>query len=142
METLNEDQDGNGDQDVPIETGGPDRCGRARLGGNKGLTNLIWVWSVKDVNTSSFADYYPGSNYISPRVLTRDEISLGSTSTPAPTSTATGSGLALGRPVKAASTDVTAPDVTAPDVTKVSTDASTWTTVYGDSWWEFVVHGH
>jgi mannan endo-1,4-beta-mannosidase len=30
----------------------------------KGLTNLIWVWSVKDVNTAAFADYYPGDAYV------------------------------------------------------------------------------
>ena len=30
----------------------------------QGLTNLIWVWSVKDVATASFADYYPGDRYV------------------------------------------------------------------------------
>jgi mannan endo-1,4-beta-mannosidase len=30
----------------------------------KGLTNLVWVWSIKDVNTSAFADYYPGDAYV------------------------------------------------------------------------------
>lgn len=30
----------------------------------RGLTNLLWVWSVKDVNTSAFADYYPGDAYV------------------------------------------------------------------------------
>ena len=30
----------------------------------KGLTNLVWVWSVKDVDTAAFADYYPGDAYV------------------------------------------------------------------------------
>lgn len=30
----------------------------------KGLTNLIWVWSVKDVDTARLADYYPGDAYV------------------------------------------------------------------------------
>lgn len=31
----------------------------------KGLTNLVWVWSVKDTgSTSSLSTYYPGDNYV------------------------------------------------------------------------------
>jgi mannan endo-1,4-beta-mannosidase len=30
----------------------------------KGLTNLVWVWSVKDLGVESFADYYPGDRYV------------------------------------------------------------------------------
>lgn len=30
----------------------------------KGLTNLVWVWSVKDVATEAFGDYYPGDRYV------------------------------------------------------------------------------
>jgi mannan endo-1,4-beta-mannosidase len=34
------------------------------LVGTKGLTNLVWVWSVKDDSTSTVAGYYPGSQYV------------------------------------------------------------------------------
>lgn len=34
------------------------------LVGEKGLTNLIWVWNVKDLNPGEIADYYPGSSYV------------------------------------------------------------------------------
>jgi mannan endo-1,4-beta-mannosidase len=30
----------------------------------KGLTNLIWVWSVKDDSTSTLSTYYPGNQYV------------------------------------------------------------------------------
>jgi mannan endo-1,4-beta-mannosidase len=30
----------------------------------QGLTNLVWVWNVKDVNMGSIADYWPGSSYV------------------------------------------------------------------------------
>ena len=30
----------------------------------KGLTNLVWVWSVKDVAAEAFAEYYPGDRYV------------------------------------------------------------------------------
>ncbi|GAA1527537.1 hypothetical protein GCM10009827_050720 [Dactylosporangium maewongense] len=28
------------------------------------LTNLVWVWNVKDVNMGSIADYWPGPSYV------------------------------------------------------------------------------
>ncbi|WP_323747562.1 glycosyl hydrolase [Catenulispora rubra] len=33
---------------------------------SKGLTNIIWVWNIKDVSggSGSAASYYPGSNYV------------------------------------------------------------------------------
>ncbi len=34
------------------------------LTGTQGLTNLVWVWNVKDVNMGSIADYWPGSSYV------------------------------------------------------------------------------
>jgi mannan endo-1,4-beta-mannosidase len=34
------------------------------LAGTKGLTNLIWVWSVKDDSTSTLSTYYPGNQYV------------------------------------------------------------------------------
>lgn len=34
------------------------------LAGTKGLTNLIWVWNVKDLDAGSIASYYPGSSYV------------------------------------------------------------------------------
>jgi mannan endo-1,4-beta-mannosidase len=30
----------------------------------QGLTNLVWVWSVKDVGDATFAQYYPGDRYV------------------------------------------------------------------------------
>jgi hypothetical protein len=30
----------------------------------KGMTNLVWVWSVKDVNPGQLTSYYPGSSYV------------------------------------------------------------------------------
>ena len=30
----------------------------------KGLTNLVWVWSVKDVGVDRLADYWPGDAYV------------------------------------------------------------------------------
>jgi mannan endo-1,4-beta-mannosidase len=30
----------------------------------EGLTNLIWVWSVKDDSTSNLSTYYPGDQYV------------------------------------------------------------------------------
>ena len=30
----------------------------------KGLTNLIWVWNVKDVELDKIGDFYPGENYV------------------------------------------------------------------------------
>ncbi|GGJ42274.1 glycosyl hydrolase [Deinococcus roseus] len=30
----------------------------------KGITNLIWVWNVKDVGMDRLADYYPGADYV------------------------------------------------------------------------------
>lgn len=30
----------------------------------KGLTNLVWVWSVKDVDVGHLTDYYPGDGYV------------------------------------------------------------------------------
>jgi mannan endo-1,4-beta-mannosidase len=29
-----------------------------------GLTNLVWVWNVKDVSMGSIADYWPGASYV------------------------------------------------------------------------------
>ncbi len=29
-----------------------------------GLTNLVWVWNVKDVNTGSIGEYWPGPSYV------------------------------------------------------------------------------
>lgn len=29
-----------------------------------GLTNLVWVWCVKDMNMDSIGDYWPGANYV------------------------------------------------------------------------------
>jgi mannan endo-1,4-beta-mannosidase len=43
----------------------------------EGLTNLIWVWSVKDVDVDHFADYYPGDAYV-------DVVGLDSWMTPFP----------------------------------------------------------
>ena len=38
---------------------------RDYLAGTKGLTNLIWVWNVKDNGSSSaVAGFYPGDNYV------------------------------------------------------------------------------
>ncbi len=34
------------------------------LAGTKGLTNLIWVWAVKDDDTSTVRDHYPGGQYV------------------------------------------------------------------------------
>ncbi|MFB9834832.1 glycosyl hydrolase [Actinoallomurus acaciae] len=34
------------------------------LVGTKGLTNLIWVWNVKDLNPGTIASYYPGASYV------------------------------------------------------------------------------
>ena len=31
---------------------------------SRGLTNLVWVWSVTDVDPASFAAYYPGDQYV------------------------------------------------------------------------------
>ena len=53
-------------------------CGRPGLNGSlklyqitydymtnsKGLTNLIWVWNVKDVDISNIGNYYPGDSYV------------------------------------------------------------------------------
>ncbi|MCS7478469.1 glycosyl hydrolase [Umezawaea endophytica] len=30
----------------------------------QGLTNLVWVWNVKDVSMGSIADYWPGPSYV------------------------------------------------------------------------------
>jgi mannan endo-1,4-beta-mannosidase len=30
----------------------------------QGLTNLVWVWNVKDVTMGSIADYWPGASYV------------------------------------------------------------------------------
>lgn len=30
----------------------------------QGLTSLIWVWNVKDVNVGSIGDYWPGASYV------------------------------------------------------------------------------
>ncbi|AXK33571.1 glycosyl hydrolase [Streptomyces armeniacus] len=30
----------------------------------KGLTNLVWVWNVKDVDVDQVASYYPGDEYV------------------------------------------------------------------------------
>lgn len=32
--------------------------------GAQGLTNLVWVWNVKDLNMASIADYWPGASYV------------------------------------------------------------------------------
>jgi mannan endo-1,4-beta-mannosidase len=45
---------------------------------SKGLTNLIWVWSVKDVDVAHLADYYPGNRYV-------DVVGLDSWERPFPT---------------------------------------------------------
>ncbi|WP_239123886.1 glycosyl hydrolase [Rhizocola hellebori] len=34
------------------------------LTGTRGLTNLVWVWNVKDVNMGSLGDYWPGASYV------------------------------------------------------------------------------
>ena len=34
------------------------------LVGTKGLTNLIWVWNLKDTDASGYSSYYPGSSYV------------------------------------------------------------------------------
>ncbi len=34
------------------------------LAGTKGLTNLVWVWNVKDLNSGAISSYYPGSSYV------------------------------------------------------------------------------
>ncbi|MGI5231421.1 glycosyl hydrolase [Actinoallomurus sp. CA-142502] len=34
------------------------------LVGTKGLTNLIWVWNVKDLNAGAISGYYPGASYV------------------------------------------------------------------------------
>ena len=34
------------------------------LAGTKGLTNLVWVWSVKDDDTATAASYYPANQYV------------------------------------------------------------------------------
>jgi mannan endo-1,4-beta-mannosidase len=34
------------------------------LAGTQGLTNLVWVWSVKDDSTSNLSQYYPGGSYV------------------------------------------------------------------------------
>ncbi|MBB5867777.1 mannan endo-1,4-beta-mannosidase [Allocatelliglobosispora scoriae] len=34
------------------------------LVGTQGLTNLVWVWNVKDLNMGSLADYWPGASYV------------------------------------------------------------------------------
>lgn len=30
----------------------------------QGLTNLVWVWNVKDTNMGSIGDYWPGASYV------------------------------------------------------------------------------
>ncbi|MFI5909916.1 lectin [Dactylosporangium sp. NPDC051541] len=30
----------------------------------QGLSNLVWVWNVKDVNMGAIADYWPGASYV------------------------------------------------------------------------------
>ncbi|MET7400255.1 glycosyl hydrolase [Dactylosporangium sp. NPDC005572] len=30
----------------------------------QGLSNLVWVWNVKDVNMGSIGDYWPGASYV------------------------------------------------------------------------------
>lgn len=34
------------------------------LKNTKGLTNLVWVWNVKDVDAAGMASYYPGDAYV------------------------------------------------------------------------------
>jgi mannan endo-1,4-beta-mannosidase len=37
---------------------------RDYLRGTKGLSNLIWVWNVKDTDPARMAEYYPGDAYV------------------------------------------------------------------------------
>ena len=30
----------------------------------QGLTNLVWVWNIKDLNMGAIADYWPGASYV------------------------------------------------------------------------------
>ncbi len=34
------------------------------LAGTKGLSNLVWVWNVKDLDAGGIPGYYPGSSYV------------------------------------------------------------------------------
>ncbi|GGJ42276.1 glycosyl hydrolase [Deinococcus roseus] len=73
---------------------------RDYLTGTKGLSNLIWVWNVKDVNMGTVSDYWPGEGYV-------DALGLNVWSKAAPSSTdySTLVSLSGGRPI--ALTEVT-----------------------------------